>query len=475
MAATRLSSLRARRLLTTIGIPVGPAAAAGAIAAGHAGEAGAGVLVAISILATLILLETRSYPLVLMPLAGFVIRFVAVAAGVGTAWLVSLTLEPLAGDVVLPALLGGWIVLALVLLSVHLLQRDLVVRAAVVGSPGLTHSLQREVELARIDAFEVVGWVDFTEDSFAVDPLARRLGSIDRLDAIVAGEGIDLLVFGVRESEREARRDFGVSSVEVLDSVAAACLGIDVRVIGAGQLFEEMFGHVPLATINAAWFQYLLHPRFRATSRLAKRLADVGLAAFVGLVSAPLMAIAAAAIKLGDGGPIFYRQRRVGEGGREFEILKLRTMREDAEVNGPEWSSADDDRVTAAGRFLRRSHLDEVPQVVNVLRGEMSMVGPRPERPELVASLERRLPFYDRRELVKPGVTGWAQVRVGYAGTQVGSAWKLAHDLYYLKRRSVTLDLMIMVETLAAPLRDARQAHRRPDDRFVVAGQALNR
>ena len=139
-------------------------------------------------------------------------------------------------------------------------------------------------------------------------------------------------------------------------------------------------------------------------------------------------------------------QRRVGEQGREFDILKLRTMRVTAqELEG---TLHKDQLITPIGRFLRRTHLDELPQLVNVIRGEMTIVGPRPEQPQLVESLAKVVPYYERRSLVKPGVTGWAQVRCGYAGTQVGTAWKICHDLYYVKHLSIVFDLTILMDTV---------------------------
>jgi lipopolysaccharide/colanic/teichoic acid biosynthesis glycosyltransferase len=181
-----------------------------------------------------------------------------------------------------------------------------------------------------------------------------------------------------------------------------------------------------------------------------------------------VLAVAAIAIKLGDGGPVLYRQRRLGELGDEFEILKMRTMSVDAEADGPRWSMAPDTRVTRVGRILRRSHIDELPQLWNVLRGEMTMVGPRPERPEMVAALERRFSHYTRRHLVKPGIAGWAALRCGYAGSDLGTAWKLCHDLFYIKRRSVLADTMILAETAVEVFRDANRGLRAPDERFLI-------
>jgi lipopolysaccharide/colanic/teichoic acid biosynthesis glycosyltransferase len=250
--------------------------------------------------------------------------------------------------------------------------------------------------------------------------------------------------------------------------IADACLDLPVRMIEASQLYEELLGHVPLGTIDSAWFRYMMHPRFRPTAPLWKRVSDLAIALPAVILALPLLAALAIAIKLSDSGPVLYRQRRVGEGGREFHVLKIRTMVPDAEAAGPRWCEPGDERVTRLGRVLRRTHIDELPQLWNVLRGEMTLVGPRPERPEIVTELERRFPHYTRRHLVKPGITGWAQLRCGYAGSELGTAWKLCHDLFYVKRRSVLADWLIIVETLFEAGRDAHRALRAPEQRFIV-------
>jgi lipopolysaccharide/colanic/teichoic acid biosynthesis glycosyltransferase len=238
------------------------------------------------------------------------------------------------------------------------------------------------------------------------------------------------------------------------------------------ELYEELLGHVPLGTTDAAWFQHLMHPRYRASSGVTKRLIDVVLGGIAAIVTLPIVLASALVVQLSDGGAPFLRQRRIGEAGREFMMLKLRSMRVDAELDGEtRLAEETDDRVTKVGRFLRRTHIDELPQLWNVLRGDMSLVGPRPERGALVSDLERQFRYYDRRHLVKPGITGWAQVRCGYAGSEIGVAWKLCHDLYYLKNRSVLTDLAILAETVRAAVADNQYGLRAPDERFIV-GQA---
>jgi lipopolysaccharide/colanic/teichoic acid biosynthesis glycosyltransferase len=174
---------------------------------------------------------------------------------------------------------------------------------------------------------------------------------------------------------------------------------------------------------------------------------DLAVAATLLTLLAPLLGVLILLVRR-DGGPGVFQQVRIGERGRPFRLYKLRSMRVGADSTA-QWAAVDDPRITRLGVFLRNTHLDEIPQLVNVLRGEMSLVGPRPEQPAFVDRLERRLPFYQRRHLMRPGITGWAQVRCGYAGSDVGSAWKLCHDLYYARHRSFGLDLLILCETLA--------------------------
>jgi exopolysaccharide biosynthesis polyprenyl glycosylphosphotransferase len=295
----------------------------------------------------------------------------------------------------------------------------------------------------------------------------RTLGTLDKTAQIVTEHGIDLLVLSPE-----------IPRLPVFETLAESCLSLPVRLVDLNSFCERVFGHVPVRSINGAWFQYLMHPRFRQKAPAAKRVLDLLIAGAAGLVFLPLLALAALFIRR-DGGPVFFSQVRIGEGGRPFRIHKLRTM--SVSDSPAEWTTADDGRVTAIGRLLRRTHLDEMPQVLNVLRGEMSIVGPRPEQPGYVASLESTVPYYSRRHLIKPGITGWAQVRCGYAGSVEGSAWKLCHDLYYVKHRSFALDLVILGETLrtffadrqyggrVAPLATTTQPAQAPSEGLLAA------
>jgi lipopolysaccharide/colanic/teichoic acid biosynthesis glycosyltransferase len=187
-----------------------------------------------------------------------------------------------------------------------------------------------------------------------------------------------------------------------------------------------------------------------------KRLTDVVLALLILVALAPLTLLALAAIALSADGPLIYRQERVGRYGRTFRIWKLRTMRVGAESGAPQWASDEDPRRTAVGRVLRRTHLDEVPQVANILLGEMSFVGPRPERPEFVAELEAAIPYYAWRHFVRPGLTGWAQVNLPYGSSVEDARRKLEYDLYYVRHYSLLTDLLIVLRTAAAALRGVR-------------------
>jgi exopolysaccharide biosynthesis polyprenyl glycosylphosphotransferase len=231
------------------------------------------------------------------------------------------------------------------------------------------------------------------------------------------------------------------------------------RVVGFTSFFEHALGRVPLSNLRASWFMSILHLRRHAYTRWSKRAFDVVSAATALVLAAPLLAIVA--LLLAPSGSVLYRQTRLGERGRRFTIVKFRTMADGAEAAGEAvWSNDDDPRVTRMGRVLRRAHLDELPQLVNVLRGDMSMVGPRPERPEFVDLLEREVPFWHRRLLVKPGVTGWAQLKGGYASDCEAMADKLSYDLWYLRNCTVLVDVAICAATALQMLTGLLGGHR---------------
>jgi exopolysaccharide biosynthesis polyprenyl glycosylphosphotransferase len=233
---------------------------------------------------------------------------------------------------------------------------------------------------------------------------------------------------------------------DVDDLLDAGSLGF--RAVGLPTFYEHAFGRVPVHTLGPTWFMSVLHLDQRPYSALTKRIFDIAVAALALVILAPVMLLVAGFIALFDRGPVLFRQVRLGEGGRTFEILKFRTMVVDAEPQGrARWAVDNDPRVTRVGRVLRKARFDELPQLWNVLRGEMSVVGPRPERPEFMEELAEEVPFWTRRHLLKPGITGWAQVRHHYTSDVTGTAEKLGYDLYYLKHRSLFLDLAIVLKT----------------------------
>jgi exopolysaccharide biosynthesis polyprenyl glycosylphosphotransferase len=312
-------------------------------------------------------------------------------------------------------------------------------RTVLVGGDGATEELLAEFARHPKLPFEVVGVVNDKQD----EPLrgSRWLGRTRELGAVVRDEQPDLVVLGPDAARAEALS-------KVLDVAS-----LEIEVVDSHHLHEHAFGRVPVHHVSPAWFMALVHLYRRPYPRLVKRAFDIAVAAVGLLITAPLLAIVSLAIYASRSGPVFFRQLRLGEAGRTFEILKFRTMVKEAEGDGVAvWAQEDDPRVTRVGQVLRRTRVDELPQLWNVLRGEMSVVGPRPERPEFLKLLEEAVPFWTRRNLVKPGITGWAQIRRGYASDVKGTAEKLSYDLYYLKYRSFLFDLAIVSRTVAIVL-----------------------
>jgi sugar transferase (PEP-CTERM system associated) len=225
-----------------------------------------------------------------------------------------------------------------------------------------------------------------------------------------------------------------------------------VKIEEAATWLERISGKIEVENLYPSWLVFGDGFRRSATFRIVRRLVSVVIA-LVGLVlSLPLLPLIMLVIRLDSVGPVFYRQRRVGKGGRIFDVIKFRTMRQDAEKSGPQWAGNNDPRVTRIGRFLRSSRLDEIPQLWCVLKGDMAFVGPRPERPEFVEWLSREIPYYGVRHMVRPGLTGWAQVKYKYGSTVEDAREKLQYDLFYIKNASIGLDLLIMFQTVKTVL-----------------------
>ena len=237
---------------------------------------------------------------------------------------------------------------------------------------------------------------------------------------------------------------------ELLDARLA---GIDV--IDLLEFLERETGKIRVDLVSPGWL--IFSPGFRRSQfkEFTKRVLDIAVCGSLLVVSWPLMLLAALAIKIEDGlsAPVFYKQFRVGQGNVNFNVLKFRSMKQDAEKDGKAvWASENDSRVTRVGNFLRNSRLDELPQVFNVLAGQMSVVGPRPERPEFVSQLQENIPYYAERHVVKPGVTGWAQLKYSYGASEEDAIEKLQYDLYYIKNQTLLLDFLIILQTVEVVL-----------------------
>ena len=291
---------------------------------------------------------------------------------------------------------------------------------------------------------EIVGFVDPDAGSAGQPPTGPGvIGSVGDIPAIIRERAVDRVVVSLRDARGKLPMD------QLLEMKLAG-----VQFDHLATVYEEYTGKIAVENLRPSWL--IFSEGFRKTQVLVtvKRIADM-LTAAVGLVLAsPLMLAAAALVRLTSPGPVFYHQVRVGQYGRNFRVHKFRSMRQDAEAaTGAVWAQAGHDpRVTLVGRLLRRTRLDELPQLWNVLVGDMSMVGPRPERPEFVKNLTVQIPFYGQRHVVKPGVTGWAQVRYSYGASVEDAMEKLQYDLFYIKNLSMALDMYIVLETVKTVL-----------------------
>ncbi len=279
------------------------------------------------------------------------------------------------------------------------------------------------------------------QEGEAAPPGVPVLGRYADVRRVAAEQGVHRIV--VASAERRG-------TLPVADLLDLKLGGVDIE--EGIDFYERATGKIFVPALKPSDLVFTEGYRVRRAPLLLKRVFDV-VASTVGLLlGLPILAVAAAAIKLDSPGPVLYAQERAGAFGRRFRVLKLRSMRTDAESQGARWAAEDDPRVTRVGRFLRRSRVDELPQLWNVLVGEMSLVGPRPERPVFIATLEREIPFFRQRLCMKPGVTGHAQVRCRYGASVDDAREKLAYDLFYIKRFSLWFDLSILIDTVKVVL-----------------------
>ena len=316
-------------------------------------------------------------------------------------------------------------------------------RILVVGTGETARKVARQILAQRDFAYRVIGFVDDDRSRIGeriVNPAI--VGTPEDIPSLVSKHQIDRIVVGLAD-----RR--GKLPIEQL--LKAKMTG--VRVEDATTTYERVTGKILIDDLRPSWLIFSEGFRVSRWTRFMKRSIDLTLSVTMAIVCFPLMVLTAIVIWLESGRPVLYCQERVGENGRPFTLCKFRSMRKDAEQAGrPVWARDDDDRVTRVGRFIRKTRLDELPQLWNVARGDMSFVGPRPERPYFVTELAKEIPFYQQRHAVKPGLTGWAQVKYRYGASLEDAMEKLRYDLYYIKHLSIFFDLTIVFDTVKVVL-----------------------
>lgn len=291
--------------------------------------------------------------------------------------------------------------------------------------------------------FVLVGFIPGTEREQAEVPPNRLLKVSGNLHDYILGLKVDEIVVAVDDRRK------GLPLDDLLE-----CKMEGIRVMDGASFYERESRKVALEMITPGWLVFSDGFSVSSVTGFGKRAMDLAASLALFAVTWPFMALTVLAIKLEEGlsAPIFYNQERVGLNGRSFYVHKFRSMRIDAEKGGAVWARKDDDRVTRVGAFIRKVRIDELPQIFNVMKGDMAFVGPRPERPMFVAQLAEKIPFYHERHRVKPGITGWAQLCFAYADNEEDSREKLRYDLYYIKNQSLLLDLMIIIQTVEVVL-----------------------
>jgi sugar transferase (PEP-CTERM system associated) len=290
---------------------------------------------------------------------------------------------------------------------------------------------------------EIVGLVDTEPGSARGDSHGLGvIGTVEDIPAIVRARAVDRVIVSLADARGK------------LPMATLLRMKLDgVRFDHLASVYEEYTGKIAVENLRPSWLIFADGFRKTRTLTVSKRLADAIVAAAALVLLSPFLLLLAIAIKLTSRGPALYHQQRVGQDGRLFRVHKFRSMRDDAErATGPVWARRGDDRVTCIGGFLRRARLDELPQLWNILIGQMSLVGPRPERPEFVSALSEQIPFYAQRHVVKPGLTGWSQVRYTYGASVEDAMEKLQYDLFYIKHLSIGLDLLIVLQTVKTVL-----------------------
>lgn len=339
---------------------------------------------------------------------------------------------------VMPVLLLSW----RILVSEAEPFSDRADRVLIMGTGSAGVFLAREILSRPKLNIKIVGFLDEQGERIGeslVNP--RVLGHVKDVEKIVSEEKADKVVLSLAEQR-------GCTPLSQLLRLKFAGVGVE----GVHSLYEKITGRILIEHFSPSWL--ILSDGFRKSKFLlaAKRIGDVAISLFALMATLPLMAVVAVAIWLETGAPVLFRQQRVGFSGRKFEMLKFRSMYQNAEQNGPRWAEESDPRITRVGHVIRKYRVDELPQFLNVLRGEMSLVGPRPEQPHFCELLKEDNPLFVERHSVRPGITGWAQIKYKYGSSPEEARTKLGFDLFYIKNLSLTLDLAIIFETLKVVL-----------------------
>ncbi len=333
------------------------------------------------------------------------------------------------------ALMVGW------RMSIHwfLGHPDFGEKILIVGSGQLAVEVAREM-LNRPDAgYRIAGFVGNDPELLGKSLINPRvIGLTSELDQVVRRENIDRIIVAMGERRGQ------LPTHELLQMSLAGTVNIEE----GASFYERLTGRVSLSMVRPSWLIFSGRGRQARISGLVRTVVHRLVAIMGGLLSLPIAIVTALLIKLESSGPVLYKQERVGKNGRNFTVMKFRSMRTDAEKAGPVWAAQDDDRVTRVGRVIRKIRIDEIPQFWNIIRGDMDFVGPRPERPHFVSQLAEEIPYYEQRHLIPPGLTGWAQIKYPYGASIEDARQKLQYDLFYIKNQSLVLDAIILFETI---------------------------
>jgi sugar transferase (PEP-CTERM system associated) len=337
-----------------------------------------------------------------------------------------------------------FIVLWHTMLRLYLRARPPHTNLLVLGTSKLAREAVREILRHPELGIKVIGFVDDDPNLVGVSIVNPKvIGLYKDLPQLVEKYGVDQIVVGLQDRRGK------LPTKELLDFKTRG-----VAIEDATSFYERVAGKIPIENLKPSWLVF--NSGFDVSRRMLmkKRIFSLLVSSVLLLVTSPILILAMILIKLGSNGPVFYKQERVGQDGHTFMLIKFRSMRNDAENStGPVWSTGKDDaRVTRIGRILRRTRIDELPQFYNIFRGDMSLVGPRPERPHFVQTLSEEIPYYPLRHIIKPGITGWAQINYGYASTLEQVVEKLQYDLFYIKNMSWILDVLIVFETIKTVL-----------------------